>query len=165
VRTATTYPRSTAINSTKARRALAPIRRAGRFLLADSGKTGKTGLGTESVEKAGETVMADTVPRRKNSRLTLNSDGQAHPVLNAFSIFTLLIGLVSFVLGLVIRNVSGAGLGVAIVTTVTGLAALLVGLVTQMVSATREQRVLIVAGIIAGFVGLALGLAHGGFSG
>jgi len=32
-----------------------------------------------------------------------------------------------------------------------------------MVSATREQRVLIVAGIIAGFVGLAIGLARGGF--
>ena len=33
-----------------------------------------------------------------------------------------------------------------------------------LVSATREQRVLIVTGMIAGFVGLALGLAHGGFS-
>jgi hypothetical protein len=32
-----------------------------------------------------------------------------------------------------------------------------------MVSATREQRVIIVTGIIAGFVGLALGLAQGGF--
>ena len=31
-----------------------------------------------------------------------------------------------------------------------------------MMSATREERVIIVAGIIAGFVGLALGLAHGG---
>lgn len=112
--------------------------------------------------------MAGTVPRRRHSRfprVTLNSDGQPHPVLNAFSTFTLLVGLVSFVLGLVIRNVPGSGLGLAITTAVTGLVALLVGLVTQMVSATREQRVLIVAGIIAGFVGLALGLAHGGFSG
>ena len=33
-----------------------------------------------------------------------------------------------------------------------------------MMSATREERVIIVAGIIAGFVGLALGLAHGGLS-
>jgi uncharacterized membrane protein HdeD (DUF308 family) len=86
-------------------------------------------------------------------------------MLNALSIFTLVVGVVSFVLGLVIRNVPGTGLGMAIVAAVTGLAALLVGLVTQMVSATREQRVLIVAGIIAGFVGLALGLAHGGFAG
>lgn len=112
--------------------------------------------------------MADTVSRRKRSRfprVTLNSDGQSHPVLNAFSIFTLFIGLASFVLGLVIRNIPGAGLATVITATVAGLAALVVGLITQMVSATREQRVLIVAGIIAGFVGLALGLAHGGFSG
>ena len=47
---------------------------------------------------------------------------------------------------------------------VTGLAALLVGLFLQMMSATREERVIIVTGIIAGFIGLALGLAHGGFS-
>jgi ammonia channel protein AmtB len=112
--------------------------------------------------------VAGTVSRRRHNRfprVTLNSDGQPHPVLNMLSIFILLIGLVSFVLGLVIRNVSSAGHGVAITTTVTGLVALVLGLVTQMVSATREQRVLIVGGIIAGFVGLALGLAHGGFSG
>ena len=35
----------------------------------------------------------------------------------------------------------------------------------QMISATRKQRVLIVAGIIAGFVGLAIGLCKGGFIG
>jgi hypothetical protein len=50
------------------------------------------------------------------------------------------------------------------VASVTGLAGLLIGLVAQMMSATREERVIIVTGIIAAFVGLALGLAHGGFS-
>ena len=45
----------------------------------------------------------------------------------------------------------------------TGLVSCLVGLYAQMISATREQRVLIVTGIIAGFVGLALGLSRGGF--
>ena len=98
--------------------------------------------------------------------VTLNSDGQPHPVVNGLAIFTLAIGLISFVLGLVIRNVPGAsGLGWAVATAATGLACLLVGLYTQMISATREQRVVIVTGIIAGFVGLALGLAHGGFTG
>jgi hypothetical protein len=58
-----------------------------------------------------------------------------------------------------------SGLGWAIASAGTGLAAMLVGLYTQMISATREQRVLIVGGIIAGFVGFALGIAHGGFSG
>ena len=113
--------------------------------------------------------MADSIRTRGRShfpRLSLNSDGQPHPLVNALSIFTLVIGLVSFAFGLVIRNAPGAsGLGWAIATAATGLVAMLVGLYTQMISATREQRVIIVTGIIAGFVGLALGLAHGGFSG
>jgi hypothetical protein len=93
------------------------------------------------------------------------SASQRHPLLNSVNIFTLVIGLVSFALGLVIRNVPGASLGTAIATTATGLVAMLVGLCAQMMSATREERVLIVTGIIGGFVGFALGLAHGGFSG
>lgn len=113
--------------------------------------------------------MAGTVQTHGHGRfphVSLNSDGQSHPLINALTIFTLLIGLVSFVLGLVIRNVPSADtLGMAIATAATGLVSMLVGLYTQMISATREERVLIVTGIIAGFVGLALGLAHGGFSG
>ena len=98
-------------------------------------------------------------------RITLNSDGRSHPLTNVLAIFTLMIGLASFVLGLVIRNVpSAVSTTMAIVTAVTGLVSLLVGLYAQMISATREERVIIVTGIIAGFVGLALGLAHGGFS-
>lgn len=112
--------------------------------------------------------MAGTIRSGGHARIphvTLNSDGQPHPLLNALTIFTLVVGLVSFVLGLIIRNAPSIdNLGMAITTAATGLAALLVGLYTQMISATREQRVLIVTGIIAGFVGLALGLAHGGFS-
>ena len=96
--------------------------------------------------------------------VTLNSDGRPHLLLNIFTIFTLLIGLVSFVVGLIIRNVPSAdSQAIAITAAVTGLVTLLVVLYTQMVSATREQRVLIVTGMIAGFVGLCLGLAHGGF--
>ena len=94
----------------------------------------------------------------------LNSDGQPHPVENVLTVFTLLAGLASFILGLIVRNVH-TGAAWHITATVTGLAALFVGLYTQMVSATREQRVLIVAGIIAGFVGLAIGLSKGGFTG
>ncbi|HEX6523098.1 MAG TPA: hypothetical protein VF070_24340 [Streptosporangiaceae bacterium] len=109
--------------------------------------------------------MAGTVRTRSRlPHITLNSDGQSHPLINVLAFFTLIIGLVSFVLGLVIRNVSGADTtAMAIVTAATGLVSLLVGLYAQMISATREERVIIVTGIIAGFVGLALGLAHGGF--
>jgi hypothetical protein len=92
----------------------------------------------------------------------LNSDGQPHPVENILTIFTFLVGLVSFALGMVVRN-AHTGAAVIIIATATGLVSCLVGLYAQMVSATREQRVLIVTGIIAGFVGLALGLSRGGF--
>ena len=110
--------------------------------------------------------MAGTV--RTRSRLphvTLNSDGQPHLLVNILTIFTLVVGLLSFVLGLIIRNVPSAdSKALALAAGVTGLVCLLVGLYAQMVSATREQRVLIVTGLIAGFVGLALGLGFGGFS-
>ena len=110
--------------------------------------------------------MAGTV--RTRSRLphvTLNSDGQPHLLVNILTIFTLVVGLVSFVLGLIIRNVPSAdSKAMALTAAVTGLVCLLAGLYAQMISATREQRVLIVTGLIAGFVGLALGLGHGGFS-
>jgi hypothetical protein len=92
----------------------------------------------------------------------LNSDGQPHPVENMLAVFTLVTGLVSFVLGLVVRN-AHTGAAVIIITTATGLVSCLVGLYVQMISATREQRIVIVTGIIAGFVGLALGLSKGGF--
>jgi uncharacterized membrane protein HdeD (DUF308 family) len=103
--------------------------------------------------------------RSRLPHITLNSDGQPHPLVNVLAIFTLVIGLLSFVLGLVIRNVPSAdSTAMNILTAVTGLVSLLVGLYAQMISATREERVVIVAGMIAGFVGLALGLAHGAFS-
>jgi ammonia channel protein AmtB len=92
----------------------------------------------------------------------LNSDGQPHPVQNILAIFTLVVGLVSFVLGMLIRN-THTGSAVIVIATATGLVSCLVGLYVQMISATREQRILIVTGIIAGFVGLALGLSKGGF--
>jgi ammonia channel protein AmtB len=94
----------------------------------------------------------------------LNSDGRAHPVENILTVFTLVVGLVSFVLGMIVRN-AHPGPAAHITATATGLAACLVGLYTQMISATRNQRILIVTGIIAGFVGLALGLSKGGFTG
>ena len=105
--------------------------------------------------------MAGTVDSGRRHNI-LNSDGQSHPVQNILTIVTLVVGLVSFVLGLVIRN-AHTGAAVIIITTATGLVSCLIGLYVQMISATREQRVLIVTGIIAGFVGLAIGLSKGGF--
>lgn len=97
--------------------------------------------------------------------ITLNSDGRPHPLLNAAAVLVLIIGLAAFVLGVVIANVPNPGVVLALPASVLGLVSLVFGLYTQMMSATREERVLIVAGIIAGFVGLAIGLAHGGLGG
>ena len=112
--------------------------------------------------------MAGTVRTRRQSRkprVSLNSDGQSHPLLNTLAVFTLVGGVVAFALGMVLVNVSSPGHAIAVTAAVIGLVGLLVGLYAQMVSATREQRILIVTGMIGCFVGLALGLAHGGFGG
>jgi hypothetical protein len=92
------------------------------------------------------------------------TDGRPHPLLNLASVCVLVAGLVSFVLGMLLRYDSGTGKAVAVAAAAIGLGSLLIGLFSQMMSATRVERILLVTGMIAGFVGLALGLAHGGFS-
>jgi hypothetical protein len=107
-------------------------------------------------------TVAGTVRSGQRQNI-LNSDGRRHPVVNILTIFILADGLASFVLGMIVRNVPNLVAAVHVIATATGLGAMLVGLYVQMISATREQRILIVTGIIAGFVGLALGLSKGGF--
>ena len=76
--------------------------------------------------------MSDTAGARdrahRNPLQLLNSDGQAHPVVNGLTVAVLITGLVSFVVGLIVRNATGPGKGIIIVATATGLFALLVGL-------------------------------------
>ncbi len=88
-------------------------------------------------------------------RLTLNSDGQRHPALNAATAVTFVAGIAAFALGLIVRD--------HLLATVIGIAAFAIGMVAQLVSATREERIFIVAGLVAAFVGMGLGIAHGGF--
>jgi hypothetical protein len=99
-------------------------------------------------------VITQEAPAR--TRLTLNSDGQRHPLLNAVTAFTFAAGIVAFALGLIVRAHMPA--------TVIGICAFAVGMCAQLVSATREERIFIVAGLVAAFVGLGLGIAHGGFA-
>jgi len=100
-----------------------------------------------------EAVGAQT--RGRLPRFTLNSDGQRHPLLNAVTAFTFFAGIASFALGLIVRE--------HVAATIIGIVAFAVGLVAQMMSATREERVFIVTGIVAAFVGMGLGIGHGGF--
>ncbi len=98
---------------------------------------------------------AEVQSRTRARHFTLNSDGRRHPLINASAGYSLAAGITSMVLGL---------LSVAhIVGSVLGVSAFLVGLGAQMMSATRDQRMVIVCGIVAAFVGMGLGIAHGGF--
>jgi hypothetical protein len=100
--------------------------------------------------------QAVTRPSRAHApRITLNSDGKRHPLLNVATAFTFFAGIAAFALGLIVSAHLAA--------TVTGVVAFTVGLYCQLVSATREERIFIVTGIVAAFVGIGLGIAHGGF--
>ena len=101
--------------------------------------------------------MPDAVKTRPHlPHVTLNSDGKQHPLENTLALVTLVVGIAAFALGFIVA----AHLPAAIL----GVAALLTGLYVQMISATREERIIIMAGVVAAFVGAGLGFAHGGFS-
>jgi hypothetical protein len=101
--------------------------------------------------------MPQAASARARSHLTLNSDGERHPLENSLSVFTLAAGVIAFAVGWVVH--------LHLIATVLGLVALVVGLYAQLISATREERMIIVTGLVAAFVGAALGIAHGGFAG
>jgi hypothetical protein len=88
-------------------------------------------------------------------KFTLNSDGKPHPVQNGLTVFTFTVGIIAFVLGIIVRA--------HLYATVLGILGFVVGMYAQMISATREQRIFIIAGVIAAGVGMGLGIAHGGF--
>lgn len=92
--------------------------------------------------------------RARAPRITMNSDGQRHPWLNAASVVTFLAGIAAFAIGFVVRAHLAA--------TILGGVTFAIGMYVQLISATREQRILIVTGLVGAFVGLGLGIAHGG---
>jgi hypothetical protein len=69
--------------------------------------------------------------------------------------YTLVAGLTSLVIGLLsVAATLGA---------ILGLTGFVLGMFAQMMSVTRNERMVIVVGITASFVGMGLGIAHGGF--
>src|SRR5262249_6524185 len=100
--------------------------------------------------------QAPARPRQRARHVTLNTDGLHHPLINAAAAYAIGAGLASFVLGMFILD--------HFVGYVLGVTGFVVGLLAQMVSATRAERMFIVFGIVASFVGMGLGFAHGGFS-
>jgi hypothetical protein len=88
--------------------------------------------------------------------------GTGTKVVTTAAVVTVLLGLVSFVLGMVVRNVHSTTPALHVIATVTGALSIVIGLYFQMISGTRNERIIIVTGMIAGFVGACLGLAGGG---
>lgn len=85
----------------------------------------------------------------------MSPGGEDHTALNAVAVFTLLAGIAGFALGIMVRA--------HLVATILGIVVFGIGMIAQMLSQTREQRIVIVTGIIAAAVGAGLGIAHGGF--
>ncbi|MFG1948378.1 hypothetical protein [Nonomuraea sp. NPDC048826] len=88
-------------------------------------------------------------------RLTLNSDGHRHPVENALAITSVVCGIVAFV--------SLFFPGGHVIASWVGTLGFGVGLYSQYVSATTPQRTLNIVGLVGSFLGVALGIAGGGF--
>lgn len=99
--------------------------------------------------------MPEAASTRPRSPLSLNSDGQSHRLENSLAVFTLVTGLIVFAAGWVVALRAFAS--------VLGIVSMLVGLYAQMISATRAERMIIVTGLVAAFVGTALAFGHGGF--
>jgi hypothetical protein len=99
-----------------------------------------TQAGTESRARRGPTEAAAA---------------RSEQLLTGAAAATFVVGAVALVGGFVVR--------LHLPASVIGLATLLIGLVLQMLSTTRLQRILIVPGVIGAFIGMALGIAHGGF--
>jgi hypothetical protein len=88
-------------------------------------------------------------PRRRAAR-------QRHRWENSLAVGTFIAGLVAFVTG-AIRETH-------LVAVCVGVVACLVGLYSQLVSATTGERWINVLGIGLAAVGIGLGLSHGGFT-
>jgi hypothetical protein len=117
--------------------------------------------------QATETAVPETTgsgaeaPDTTRPQATPEDDGQRHPLETPLSLFTLVAGIVACVLGF-LANQSGMGAWAHVGATWLGLITLIVGLPAQLFSSTRTERMLIVTGLVAAFVGVCLGLAHGG---
>jgi hypothetical protein len=98
------------------------------------------------------------------SPLSMHGTGTSTMIVTGAAALTLVLGLVSFVLGMIVRNMHGAPSAFHVIALVTGGLSFVIGMFFQMISGTRNERIIIVTGMIAGFVGAALGLAAGGFS-
>ncbi|WP_055590018.1 hypothetical protein [Peterkaempfera griseoplana] len=94
---------------------------------------------------------------RRPMAFTLNTDGRPHPVENALTALTVVLGLLAFITSF-FHNLH-------LLTSWSGLAGIITGAWGQYVSATTAERFLLVIFLGASAVGFGIGLAHGGLFG
>jgi len=119
-------------------------------------ETIKAGAAQSGQAQSGQAQSGQAQSGQAQSGQAPGTGGTLHPAQLGLTAFTLVAGIIAFVAGLIVRQHLAA--------TVLGLAAMVIGLYTQMISATRLERIFLMAGVVPAFVGLCLGLAHGGFS-
>jgi hypothetical protein len=100
--------------------------------------------------------MPQEVAGKRRSAISLNTDGERHPLENSLAVAAICIGLAALVLGFIpATHFFGA---------VAGVIGLPLALYSQMVSATTGERWLNVVGMVCSFVGAGFAISHGGFS-
>jgi hypothetical protein len=100
--------------------------------------------------------MAQISTRRfRLPHLTLNTDGQRHPLANTATAATVILGTIA-ILSAFDKDLHAIGAW-------TGMAGTVIGFYAQFISATTAERFANVIFIGAAFVGWGLGMAHGGF--
>ncbi|MTE20016.1 hypothetical protein F0L17_12990 [Streptomyces sp. TRM43335] len=104
--------------------------------------------------------MAQAVHRgRKRNGITavLNSDGRAHPLVNGLVAATAVLALIAVV--------TAFFPGLSLITSWAGLLGVVAGGWGQMISATTEERFVLVVGMGAAALGLFFGMWNGGLFG
>jgi hypothetical protein len=92
----------------------------------------------------------------RNPHLTLNTDGERHPRENSLAVAAVMFGITALVLGFIVSA--------HVLAAIIGVIGFPLSMYSQLVSATTGERWLNVVGMIGSAVGVALALAHGGFS-
>lgn len=90
-------------------------------------------------------------------RLTFNTDGRPHPLVNSLAVLTLVLGGIA--------AISSIWSNLHLLSSWTGLAGILTGGVGQFISVTTAERFALIIGLGASAVGFYIGVAHGGLVG
>ncbi|WP_031512682.1 hypothetical protein [Streptomyces sp. NRRL F-5123] len=93
----------------------------------------------------------------RTHRLTFNTDGRPHPLVNSLAILTLVLGGIAVI--------SSAFNSLHLLSSWTGLVGIFTGGWGQFISATTTERFALIIGIGMSAVGFYIGVAHGGLTG